>query len=265
MKITRIPWYKKALGTIYPQIYSRGTGRADINTNGEFAFLEWLVSYYQKNKATFICFDVGANIGNYSRAILEASQKKSLPCEIHAFEPVSKSFTELKNIVMSSQNMFFPNNIALSDSTGEITMHYDEAGSEMASIYKRNIKNHEFTKSERVKMLTGQEYVANSKTKKINLLKIDVEGHELKVLNGFGDFLDAKNIDFIQFEYGGSSLDSHTTLKEIYGLLESRGFVLGRLLRDRIELRKYRSLMENYDYSNYIAISGNLLAKGKIK
>ncbi len=63
----------------------------------------------------------------------------------------------------------------------------------------------------------------------------------------------------MQFEYGGTTEDSGTTLKQAYALLESRGFAVGRLLEDRVELRPYDSAMEDFGYSNYVAVSKRIL------
>ncbi len=37
--------------------------------------------------------------------------------------------------------------------------------------------------------------------------------------------MDKAFLDFIQFEYGGANLDSHTSLLEFFDFLETRGFL----------------------------------------
>ncbi len=90
------------------------------------------------------------------------------------------------------------------------------------------------------------------------MLKVDTEGHELSVLRGFGDLLSAEVIDCIQFEYGGTTLDAHTTLRELYQFLVSRGFVIGRLLPTSIEVQNYHPFMEDFEYRNYVALGKEL-------
>lgn len=241
------------IGAAYPALYSRGAGGADMNKNGETAFLEWLVGFHASRKIAFVCFDVGANVGHYSSAVLDTCRKNSVPCELHAFEPVAKSFAELARMAPASPSSFIPNNIALSDDEGEITMHYDQAGSSLASIYKRDI-GIAFDGSEKIRALTGKAYMARNSVQEISLLKIDVEGHELRALEGFKDMLTPERIHFIQFEYGGSYRDSATTLKEAYAILTRRGYAVGRLLRDRVEIRDFIPSMEDFAYSNYVAL-----------
>ena len=45
-------------------------------------------------------------------------------------------------------------------------------------------------------------------------MKIDVEGHELDVLKGFGELI--KKVRLIQFEFGGTNIDSKTYLRDFW-------------------------------------------------
>ena len=71
-------------------------------------------------------------------------------------------------------------------------------------------------------------------------------------------YMDSDFIDYIQFEYGGANLDSHTSLMEIYKFLNDRNFEIAKIMRDGLEIRKYQPYMDNFNYSNYVAISRNL-------
>ncbi len=77
----------------------------------------------------------------------------------------------------------------------------------------------------------------------------------MKVLKSFEEYLNFNFISFIQFEYGGTYLDAHITLKEVYDLLIANNFLVGKLLPKGVEIREYRDYMENFNYSNYVAIS----------
>ncbi len=250
MKITRIPIYKRLLGKALPRAYKWNTGRTNMETNGEKALMEWLVG---KAAGTFTCFDVGANVGGYSETLLAACKKASVTADIHAFEPVKKSFEALAQ-KLSSERGFKAVNAALSEKAGTLQIHYGAGGSTLASFYKREVHGSS-SGSESIQTMTGESYARENGIRHIDLLKVDVEGHELSVFKGFGDFLDPKNIGFIQFEYGGCNLDSQTTLRELYTLLEEKGFRVGRLLKDQIEIRPYAVQMEDFDYSNYVAVN----------
>ncbi|GLI54154.1 FkbM family methyltransferase [Thermodesulfovibrio yellowstonii] len=105
------------------------------------------------------------------------------------------------------------------------------------------------------------EYIEENNIKHIDFIKIDIEGHELKAFYGFGSYLNSDFIDYIQFEYGGANLDSHTSLMDIYKFFEERNFSIAKIMQKGLELRKYSPFMENFMYANYVAISNRVLKK----
>jgi len=48
---------------------------------------------------------------------------------------------------------------------------------------------------------------------------------------------------------------------EFYQFFISNGFKLAKVMPDGLEIRKYSPFMDNFNYSNYVAISENLLAR----
>jgi hypothetical protein len=87
------------------------------------------------------------------------------------------------------------------------------------------------------------------------LLKLDIEGFELAALRGAGERLTPQFIDVVQFEYGGTTMDAGATLRDLYGLLEVRGYAVAKLFPSAVEVRKYATWMEHYAYANYVALS----------
>ena len=84
---------------------------------------------------------------------------------------------------------------------------------------------------------------------------MDIEGHELKAMEGFGNYMNGNFIDYIQFEYGGANLDSHTCLMDIYRFLEERGFNIAKIMPKGLVIRKYQPWMDNFNCANYVAVS----------
>lgn len=68
----------------------------------------------------------------------------------------------------------------------------------------------------------ADEYMMENNISSIDFVKIDTEGHELAVLQGFGDRL--KDVGVIQFEYGGNYKDSGVKLNDVIEILKSHGF-----------------------------------------
>ena len=81
----------------------------------------------------------------------------------------------------------------------------------------------------------------------------------MAAFEGLGSYLNGDFIDFVQFEYGGANLDSHTSLMELYALFEKAGFVMTKVMRNGLDIRPYKPWMENFQYANYVAISRKIV------
>ena len=110
----------------------------------------------------------------------------------------------------------------------------------------------------RINLDTLDTYVIRADVKSIDLLKIDVEGHELKVLQGSLNTLKSGIIKRIQFEYGGSFKNSGSKLEDIFNLLMSFNFFIYRLQPFGLKrIKSFKPELENYKHSNWIAIIKN--------
>ena len=220
---------------------------ATQETNGEHFFLGHI-----ETSTPIVFFDVGANVGSYTRQILSQN-----PYAIgHVFEPSPKSFDFLKKEFGSKQNIYLQN-VAVSSSPGEADLYYEEEGSSWSSLYKRDISEYGLSmdKSSSVKKITLEEYIEQTKLTHVDLIKIDVEGHELEVLKGMGRFLSPHFVDCIQFEYGECSIDSRIYLRDIYKLLEPAEFVIYKIMPNGLLHCRYRLILENHQYANFVAIA----------
>jgi len=152
------------------------------------------------------------------------------------------------------------NQFGLSDFEGTIEVHFNsrtEADS-MATIYPQFImdseKEHYDSKCECM-VKKGSDYVLENNILSVDLMKIDVEGHELKVIRGFGDFI--RNIRLIQFEYGVYNITSRDLLCDFFDYLEKYNFIIGRLYPHFVDFFKYDYSKESFLGGNYIAVDKN--------
>jgi FkbM family methyltransferase len=173
-----------------------------------------------------VIFDAGANRGQFLQlALSEFGQSV-----IHAFEPSSAAFAELRQRFGAKSGVVL-NNFALGSETSERSLYYDVAGSELSSLYPRRVEyhGHSFTGSEQVQVKTLDDYCAEQGVTRIDLLKLDVEGHELAVLNGALKMFERDAIDRVSFEFGGCNLDSRTFVRDFVEFFESRDMKLARV------------------------------------
>jgi FkbM family methyltransferase len=179
-----------------------GTG-ANLANNGEKHVL--IRIKHKSLPENIVVFDVGANIGNYSKMVREIFGDNA---DIYAFEPSLKTFERL---LQNTCNIKIkPYNFGLSNRNESCTLYTNKEASGLASVYQRNLEHFgvEMNKTETIEMKTIDNFCFANNIRKIHFLKMDVEGHELKVLDGAQRMMNEKRIEFIQFEFGGCNIDS---------------------------------------------------------
>jgi FkbM family methyltransferase len=234
---------------------------SNFDSNGEAVFIGSLFKYLANKKTKRVLFDVGANVGDYSMMLQDYADKYNIDYELHIFEPQKVCFENIKK--KFEKKKYLLNNYGLSNKKEDVKIYFDKEGSRLASVFQRNLDSHNI-KMDQYNMIsldTLENYITSASIKHIDFMKIDIEGNELNAFVGAGEFLHGNFIDFIQFEYGGANLDSHTSLMEIYSFLTKREFTLARMMRDGLVIKEYEPYMDNFKYSNYIAISNKILGE----
>lgn len=139
-----------------------------------------------------VVMDVGANIGNHTLAFATAAS------QVHAFEPVPVIFSLLsRNIAQNDLQQVYAWNLALSDAVGEDIIHMVTKGNYGASSFDKRTDQSEAVA---IKKTTGDAFFADKKLLKLDLLKIDVEAHEVYVLSGLQQTLQGQK-PFITMEW----------------------------------------------------------------
>ena len=144
--------------------------------------------------------DVGANVGDVAIAGLMSFQNSKLI----AFEPVTETFEELKKRLHEFKDRIYIYDYALSDSNenGQInitTEHGANSIESQANFHKKFNPHVREIRKESIKLRKLDDIFEKFPTKKIDVMKIDVEGHELKVINGGINFI-SNNVDVIIIE-----------------------------------------------------------------
>lgn len=241
--------------------YLENNNRVVFEENGESLFVENIMRYlqrHQQNRVTF--FDVGANVGDYTDILLNMSIHFNLSPQVFSFEPTAMSYQSICSRFRTNNHVRVIN-AAASDTKGKSAIYFDQEGSKLASLYPRNLDMYDIDMrmKEGIETIRLDTLIPREHIEHIHLLKLDVEGHERSVLSGLGEFLRPDFIDFIQFEYGGANLDSHTSLMDLYAVFEQAGFIVAKIMPKGLAVRSYHPYMENYQYSNYAAISPSVM------
>lgn len=108
--------------------------------------------------------------------------------------------------------------------------------------------------SEEIQVARLDDFCTDHDIRHIDLLRLDVEGSELRVLEGTRSLLSAGAIDLIQFEFGRASIDARTFMKDIFRLLEAR-YTMNRVVADSFfPIHAYSERFEVFLTTNYLAI-----------
>ncbi len=176
-------------------------------------------------EATWV-LDIGANVGDVAIAALNSYKKAKVIC----FEPVQSTYDALQNRLIPYGNRVFMHKVALSNSTGtgEInitTSHGANSIAPQACFHKKYNPHVQEVGKEKISLARLDEYYTCFPCQQIDVMKIDVEGHELDVLKGGIKFI-TNCVDFIIIEI---SLMRDQTLEdqaifEIFAILKEAGF-----------------------------------------
>jgi FkbM family methyltransferase len=135
-----------------------------------------------------IVFDIGANVGAYSLVVDRATGGA---CTVYAFEPSFSTFAQLsRNVALNgSSGRVLPVLVALSDVNGLVTFNYsslDPGTARHALGESVDDQGRPFTPALTQPVLSYRmdDFVAQFSGKPPNHIKLDVDGIELKVLNG---------------------------------------------------------------------------------
>lgn len=225
--------------------------------NGENSALSYIKEKIKFEKDITI-FDVGGNIGEYAKLLANFFGKDS---KIYSFEPSKKTFEKFTSNTNDIKNIY-PNNIGISDKEENLTLYTNNDESGLASLYKRNLDHYgiKMNQSEEIKLSTIDSFCLTNNIDKIHFLKLDIEGNEYKALKGAERMIKNNKIDFIQFEFGGTNIDSKTFFQNYFYLLKD-DYHIYRILKDGLyEIKKYSEIREVYLLVNYLAERKNLNA-----
>ncbi len=201
-------------------------------------------------------FDVGSNRGQFLATVLEPLQTSGVALEANAFEPGKAAFAAL-SARFNDHSGFHLNNFGLGDRQGEFELFADAPGSGMASLSHRRLDHFavDFSYSERVQIRRLDDYCSEHGVERIDLLKLDVEGHELDVLRGASRMFDERRIRMVTFEFGGGNLDSRTYFQDFWYFFSARSPAsIHRLTPSRflVPINEYSEDLEQYRPTNFL-------------
>jgi len=162
--------------------------------------------------------DVGANTGSVTEELLK--RKKLSLCIL--FEPIPVYYNYCKEKFSKSDNVIVEN-YALTDKKGEFSIFMSEQNFGWNTMIGSRA-SHDM-KELSINGISFDEYIEKIPLKKINLIKIDVEGAEYKVLNGMKKTIAKyKPIIFCEIGFGKSLHPNWNEEVEIFEWIFNNGY-----------------------------------------
>jgi FkbM family methyltransferase len=231
-----------------------------VSSSGEEYFLATFLRA-SKLQRPLVVLDVGANKGDFTSAVLADASSRGIECRMFAFEPSESAYTMLEQRLGARAGVTLVK-AAVGDHAGIASLHYDQPGSGLSSLYKRRLDHFGigFDDGEAVDIVDLASFCANEGIRCIDLLKLDVEGSELQILEGAAPMLEAGAIGVIQFEFGGCNIDSRTFFQDFWYELSGR-YDMYRIVKDGLwPIPAYEERLERFTTTNYVAIRRDGLA-----
>ncbi|WP_119462012.1 FkbM family methyltransferase [Rhodospirillaceae bacterium SYSU D60014] len=200
-----------------------------------------------------IILDVGAHRGEWSRALLDIAGPQL--ASIYAFEPAPENHDFIRKIADPRLELV---PLAASDNPGQLVLYSHVSGASISSVYRRKLDHYgmEFDKERPVECTTVDAFLSERNIERVDFLKLDVEGHEMKVLEGAQKSLTSGKIRALSFEFGGCNIDSRTYLRDFWFFLDDLGFAIYIInpLSGIHAIEKYHERQESFLTTNYIAV-----------
>ena len=210
--------------------------------------IKFLFKYFKNYKGNYIFVDIGANYGIYTFLFYKNS------AYTYAIEPISTCLEYIKKGFLNKKNIEFINKIA-SNKNGETVLKTPiENG---LPIYGKSSVVNNFNNYENIicKTFIMDKYFdeIDSKKHEIIFIKIDVEGHELEVLQGAAKIIsNKKSLLLVEIEKRHNK-----KYIEVFKYLIHTGFSVDRLKNGNLqsvaeeEVQNIMLVANNFVFKNY--------------
>jgi FkbM family methyltransferase len=170
-------------------------------------------------------WDIGANVGIYTKRFASISGPNG---GVTAFEPNVSAAEQLRHNCRDLQTVSVES-MALGEMSRDIDFYVSDIDADPTNSVVSYERRSEDVRKQRVTMVTADSYIDTHPGKTPNIIKIDVEGYELEVLQGMDKLLQSSNLRALFIEVHFSNL-SHRGMRDapatIVALLELAGFTV---------------------------------------
>jgi FkbM family methyltransferase len=217
--------------------------------NGEY----WLLSLLPPAP---LILDVGLNVGAFTREAL----RQRPHARVVGFEPARSMQRECATSLGAESRLeLLP--LAVSNERAVMEFH-DSADGSSTLVGGRQTASETYW----VETVTLDDFADERGYSNIDLVKIDVEGYDLHVLEGARRLLTRQAIEIFSFEYNEPWIASRRFLKDACDYLADKPYVLFRLFNGFLAPFEYTHRVERHDLGRiYVGVSRRRLERGDIR
>lgn len=235
--------------------YARRDGPNHPEHNGEYWLLDAIIRRAAGRSLTLL--DVGANVGDWTAHALACLAQRARDGSVHAFEPAPAAHAELQRR-FAGEPRVMARAAALSDRSGTAPLYLVGELAGTNSLVDQGFGSALVGSPVPVAVTRLDDYLSEHAIERVTFLKSDAEGLDLAVLRGGLGALDAGRIDAWQFEYNARWVHARAFLRDVFELVATRPYVLGKLFGNGVELfEAWHPELERYFEANFV-----LLRKG---
>jgi FkbM family methyltransferase len=236
---------------------ARGEVANAIASNGEAALARAVVSAVDPAH-TLTVWDVGANLGEWSQIVVDACSHAGREFRLELFEPVPATQAALE-ARFAGNAVVRLHRCALSREAGEGQMDIVSPTGGTNALLTEGARAG--TDIIAVQIETGDAMRARLGQDRIDLIKIDAEGHDLDILRGLSAALGEGAIGVVQFEYNHRWVPTGASLFQVFRLIADLPYRLGRVTAGGIELMPHwHPEADRFLECNYALVREDMLA-----
>jgi FkbM family methyltransferase len=230
----------------------------DMQSNGELSVLDSVIKTADHSQH-HVFVDAGANVGDWTIALLNACGRYRLQSfTVHSFEPHPATFTTLRRRVeehpLANRVKFFPLALSEQNQTTPLFVVGDNAGTN--SLHQTETSQSSLT----VQTVSLDSHAREHGFDRILYMKVDTEGHDMRVLNGASRLLRDTQVIALQFEYNYRWILGRNYLKDVFDLLSDGSYSIGKITPLGIEVYpKWHPELETFREGNYLVCQPRIL------
>ena len=240
----------KSMNFLIGELNAFGTFEFPVGNNMIDALKYYSIKYNILDNKDIFMIDIGGNVGWYPSLLGRFGYS------IISFEAFEKNYyVEKKNMCLLngySNIIIVTKGLGAEEKICNYFIHKNNAGNGMVVCDKNDIINNTipgFIKESEVEITTLNSFIPYLSNKNIALMKLDVEGNELKVLNGGRELITKYHIPFVVLEFTPGTLKKlGSEPKELIKLFVDNGY--------KISIKGFLS-------NNYLSVDEFFVKAGK--